>query len=157
MLRFDGRIGRRQYVGYFVLSCVIATVASSGSHLAVQIATRSEATALHQTIIVGAAALFQFWAGLSLMTRRLHDMGHSGLHTLWILALGALSAGCFLHGDAGVALFGMWVAAGNILVALWLLFSRGEAEDNEYGPSRHPQPPPAREPSRIVWPSSSTT
>lgn len=72
-------------------------------------------------------------AGAALVTKRLHDLGRSGAHAIWIT--GAQVAFTFLPNTpdtaAAEAILGLVV----IGAAIWPLFVRGEQGPNTYGSS----------------------
>jgi uncharacterized membrane protein YhaH (DUF805 family) len=65
---------------------------------------------------------------VSLMVRRLHDLGLSGYHAIWVGAAGAGSE-VLSHGPPIIMLAGLPLAA----VGLWLLFWPGNRGANRFG------------------------
>jgi uncharacterized membrane protein YhaH (DUF805 family) len=65
---------------------------------------------------------------VSLMVRRLHDLGLSGYHAIWVGA--AQLASTILSYGSDVAVFASLPLA---LVGLWLTFWPGNKQDNRFG------------------------
>jgi uncharacterized membrane protein YhaH (DUF805 family) len=80
-------------------------------------------------ILIVAAALVLIAVGsLSLMIRRLHDLGLSGYHAIWVSVVQAIWAP-LSYGPPEVMLAGLPLAA----VGLWLLFWPGDRGPNQFG------------------------
>ncbi|RYD62173.1 MAG: DUF805 domain-containing protein [Verrucomicrobiaceae bacterium] len=126
----QGRLGRMAFVGYSIVN------------LAVMVALTLAAANLWQSgagphallgVLIAIAALFgALWSGLALTIKRLHDMGFSGLHVIWILPLEVASKGMGPAMDSPTlaTLLSVITAA----IGLGLLLVPGEDRDNRYGP-----------------------
>lgn len=82
-----------------------------------------------------AILLVYLYCGAVLTIKRLHDLGRSGWHLLWIFATGMLGGIDTTDVSAMVGFVStmslvVWLGAG-----LWLLFAPGDLESNEYGPA----------------------
>ncbi len=67
-------------------------------------------------------------ATVSLTVRRLHDLGLSGYHAIWVVAADAASE-VLSYGSAKVVLFSLPLAA----IGLWLLLWPGTKDANRFG------------------------
>lgn len=66
---------------------------------------------------------------ISLTVRRLHDLGLSGYHAIWVAAADA--AGTILsYGDTDLMVY---LSLPLLLIGLWLLFWPGQARANRFG------------------------
>jgi|SRR5581483_8246184 len=80
-------------------------------------------------VVVGAALAVLGVSAFSLTARRLHDLGLSGYHALWVVAANVLSE--FLsRGSSKAVLVSLPFAA----VGLWLMFWPGNKAANGFGP-----------------------
>jgi uncharacterized membrane protein YhaH (DUF805 family) len=88
------------------------------------------ATAILLVAVLSAAGIIlSAWGSLALTVKRLHDMGMTGAHILWITPI------AFVSYEAGEAAHSLVPKLVGVCIALWLLFAPGQAEDNEYGPA----------------------
>jgi uncharacterized membrane protein YhaH (DUF805 family) len=81
------------------------------------------------------AYILAVWITLALVAKRLQDIGTSGTHAFWIVAVGSLAA-VLPENPEGVV---MMVAKGvsvlvNVCAGAYLLFWRGERMPNRFGP-----------------------
>jgi uncharacterized membrane protein YhaH (DUF805 family) len=84
------------------------------------------------------------WAALALHAKRLHDMGYSGWHSLWILAAPlAAPVALAMAPPVGMVLFAITAVAG-----LGLVFVPGEPAANAHGA------PPAKRPAAGLAPQA---
>jgi uncharacterized membrane protein YhaH (DUF805 family) len=135
---FTGRLPRLPYF--------LCTLAFFGVTLAVVILLTAANIAFASvgavvfTIVVGLAyAVGGVWAGFALMIKRLHDLGLSGVHVIWIMLLGAAaSAISDIEPVTGILL-----SCASIGVQLWLYFAPGVGQSNQYGPVPGLSPLPA--------------
>jgi uncharacterized membrane protein YhaH (DUF805 family) len=116
LFSFNGRIRRAVYLGGVVLNLVIVLVALAIIIFALggppQIGPQGEPQMSSlQLIFMAPVYLFSTWTGFALSAKRFHDMGVTGWLSLLLL-----------------------IPLVNFIVALVLLFKRGEPTDNQYGP-----------------------
>ena len=115
---FNGRLPRGAYFGLSLVAAVallicffVAVGALSADRLDMAI-----------TVYFAAAA----WICGALVAKRLHDMGYSGAHAIWIVPI-QLAAGWY-----GRQVMILWAVA--VSLGLYLVFTRGEDGNNAYGP-----------------------
>lgn len=73
------------------------------------------------------------YAIVNLMVKRLHDMGMSGFHVVWIMALNFVTSWFnYMDSPTGAVIHGIGILA-SFGIALWLLFTPGEPHVNDYG------------------------
>lgn len=65
------------------------------------------------------------------MSKRLHDLGLSGWHSAWIIAVWIFSNGTSETNPGVVAIMLSMVS---LLVGLWLIFAPGQPHANRFGP-----------------------
>jgi uncharacterized membrane protein YhaH (DUF805 family) len=121
---FDGRIGRAAFVGYnlltgFLLIALFFITFSMLGHSLVSIQW------------VGFVGLWlpctlALWPGTALLSKRLHDLGHSALHGIWIAGLWYLSP--WLPAPLSTVL-----GLGGVIVAFGLIVMPGSGGPNRYG------------------------
>jgi uncharacterized membrane protein YhaH (DUF805 family) len=115
---FNGRLPRGEYFG---LSLVAAIALLIFFFVAVGVLS---ADRLDMAIIVYFAATA--WICGALVAKRLHDMGYSGAHAIWIVPI-QLAAGWY--GRQSMILWAVAVSLG-----LYLIFTRGVSGKNDWGP-----------------------
>ena len=124
---FDGRVGRLGYLLFTVLYLVIAALpAGAGVLVSVPDSYLSILSGFALAAVIGA------WGCLALTTQRLHDLGYSGLHTVWIAGL-AIVAAWLDDRHPGLS---MVVIAGLALLALGMVLVPGEKDLNRFGAPR---------------------
>jgi uncharacterized membrane protein YhaH (DUF805 family) len=83
-------------------------------------------------ILLGVALFAEvIWVGLALQVKRLHDLGMSGLHMIWIVLLSS-AAGAVGNTAPTLAIL---IYLAYIGVAAWMLFAPGQPESNQFGPA----------------------
>jgi uncharacterized membrane protein YhaH (DUF805 family) len=120
----SGRLARLQYLGYSLVGIVLIVVALA---FVVNIFAVNVGLGLIGIAVLGLAAI---WISIATAVKRLHDLGLSGGHVIWIIALGMMSRSMGPN-NAGLAiLFGL----AEIVAWLWLVFAPGQPAANAYGP-----------------------
>lgn len=125
-----GRIARLPYLGYSILAFITACALMMA---AVGISRPFDGVGAGLSLLVIVVAMLGLlWVNLALSVKRLHDMGYSGLHLIWIYLIqyGTGSIGAVDH-TAGVV-----ASLVSIGLGLWMLCAPGDVEDNRFGP--HP-------------------
>ena len=147
-----GRLGRLAYIGYSILAGFLgalilllgllvgmgalypargafatgdlSTAASTIFH-----APDTRSAAIAGLAILALSVLAAWWMLAMITVKRLHDIGVSGLHLLWIVPLQTLE-------DTKLLPWPMRVIAGlcSLGITLWLLCKRGTEGVNAYGP-----------------------
>jgi uncharacterized membrane protein YhaH (DUF805 family) len=79
-------------------------------------------------VIVAFAGAVPVIATVALTVRRLHDLGLSGYHAIWVVAADAASE-VLSYGSAKAVLFSLPLAA----IGLWLTFWPGNKNANRFG------------------------
>ena len=79
-------------------------------------------------LVVALAGVVLVVSSVSLTVRRLHDLGLSGYHAIWVIAADSLS-GVLSYGSTKVVLFSLPLA----IVGFWLLFWPGNKIANRFG------------------------
>ena len=119
----DGRLARLAYFNYVVFANIIILMAMLAAYFLL-LASKPLGIA---AIACGAIAFL--WMGVALGVKRLHDMGWSGKHMAWIVAINVVA---ILTSNVHVGL-ALVTGLANLAVLLWLLFAPGDADDNAYG------------------------
>jgi uncharacterized membrane protein YhaH (DUF805 family) len=120
---FDGRLARLAYFRYQLMGGSFAALALVPAYLLLLAFVPLGIAAF---AAVGAAVI---WMSAAIVVKRLHDIGLSGWHAVWVLVLGL---GSFGTSRVNVAI-GTLLFVVSALVGLWLLFMPGERDDNAYG------------------------
>ncbi len=122
LFSMKGRTGR----GPFVLLALV------GWAMAVGFIPYDPITVLRQAPVQSIAALgfalLAAWTAIAVTVKRLHDVGLSGLNSIWI-GLAGLS-GDPLNSHSALA---MGAAAGSIIAQLWLCIEPGSRRPNRFG------------------------
>lgn len=100
-----GRVNRAWYFWHIMLDDLVIVGMSAALVFA------SDALALIFALPMAGVVLAVAWAAIAITVKRLHDLGRPGWHVLL-----------------------MAIPLYNIYLGLTLIFARGEAGDNEYGP-----------------------
>jgi uncharacterized membrane protein YhaH (DUF805 family) len=126
LFRFEGRIARLPFFLYslFVLVIGCALLVGGGLHIF------RESYGFGALVIV-CGAVWLSWTSIALTIKRLHDLGHTGQHLIWIALLGGLSE-ALIDISPGLSVL---VSMVSVAVSLYLLFVPGNKTDNIYGPA----------------------
>lgn len=131
---FEGRLARLPYLAaLMLLTLVSVTLTTTGVHL---FHNYPGAAALVVAMAMAAITGANVWATLALHAKRLHDMGYSGWHALWILAA-PLAAPVALAMAPPV---GMTLLAVTAVAGFGLVLVPGEPAANRYGASSAQRP-----------------
>ena len=138
---FRGRMARLPYFGYgllFLGLCVFLILVWVGLI----------ATGVVGLIILGSILMWVVcgWMGLALTIKRLHDLGLSGYHMIWIFGLSVVAGqlgsptsseaiGILSGLSSGtIGILSSLASLASLIVTLWLLFAPGQPRTNGYGP-----------------------
>jgi uncharacterized membrane protein YhaH (DUF805 family) len=121
---FDGRLGRRRFALGLVLALLLAAIPLG---LGILASGPDQFMSILAGIVL--AVMILIWSLPALGTQRLHDLGLSGLHMVWVAGL-ALAA-IWLDDPYPLASLGLQILLG--LITLGLLFIPGEREANRFG------------------------
>lgn len=127
----QGRIGRMAYLGYSLLNIaamVALAIAAAGLWQG-----GAGPHAMLGVAIAAVAILGAMWSGICLTVKRLHDLGLTGMHVIWILALEFASKGMGPAMDSPVLAATLSVITAGIGVGL--LICPGNVSENRYGPT----------------------
>ncbi|HWX13658.1 MAG TPA: DUF805 domain-containing protein [Methylocella sp.] len=124
-LSFEGRLARLPFFSRGVFLGVIAAALAMAS---IPLFAREGLGWWFGISVVIASLVLLFVGGFSLTIRRLHDMGLSGYHAIWVSAAQAAWAP-LSYGPPEVMLAGLPLAA----VGVWLLFWPGNRGPNRFG------------------------
>jgi uncharacterized membrane protein YhaH (DUF805 family) len=125
-LSFDGRLARLPFFArniYVGLAAAVIAIAS------VPLFSTDTSVGYWGGVLVVVTSLSLLIVGsVSLIVRRLHDLGLSGYHAIWA---GAAQAAWIVisHGPPGVVLLGLPLAA----IGFWLLLWPGKKAANRFG------------------------
>lgn len=138
MFSFNGRLARLPFFGYSVLaaiSVVVLAIAARVFFAAFPPILMTVANLLAVAIMGGG-----IWAGLALATKRLHDLGFSGLHLIWMYGIqfvfGFISSAANLGitFDPSVVILAFIGNIGSVAIWLLILLAPGNPQKNKYGP-----------------------
>jgi uncharacterized membrane protein YhaH (DUF805 family) len=124
-LSFEGRLARLPFFGRGVFLGVVAAALAMAS---IPFFSREGLSWGLGLLIVVAALVLLAVGSLSLIVRRLHDLGLSGYHAIWVFAAETVWVP-LSYGPPEVMLAGLPLAA----VGLWLLFWPGNRGPNRFG------------------------
>jgi uncharacterized membrane protein YhaH (DUF805 family) len=124
-LSFEGRLARLPFFGRGFFLGIISSALGMAS---IPFFSREGLWWWLGILIVAAALVLLFVGGLSLTIRRLHDLGLSGYHAIWVSAAQTLWVP-LSYGPPEVMLAGLPLAG----VGLWLLFWLGDRGTNRFG------------------------
>jgi uncharacterized membrane protein YhaH (DUF805 family) len=127
----DGRIARLPYFCWGLLASILSVVGIFAGVYG--FGPDGRGTMLGGLVLL-AGVIGSIWMGLALTVKRLHDMGHDGLHAAWIFGLCVVGAAVDELSDE-VALICALVSLGG---GVWLMFAAGEPRGNRYGPAPGP-------------------
>ena len=124
-LSFAGQLARLPFFSRGVLLGVVAAALAMAS---IPFFSREGLWWWLGILVVAAALVLLFVGGVSLTMRRLHDLGLSGYHAIWVSAAQTMWVP-LSYGPPEVMLAGLPLAA----VGLWLLFWPGNRGPNRFG------------------------
>ena len=125
---FDGRLWR---IAFFIRNLYVSIAAGVLIIASIPLFSHGSAILWWAGVAFLAVAMIACAVSLiSLVVRRLHDLGLSGYHAIWVMALQVASTLLSYASDA-VALASLPLA----LVGLWLTFWPGQKADNRFGPA----------------------
>lgn len=130
---WDGRLNRLQYLGYSMLSLLLAGLAA-GVLIGIGSSGSTDANNGGQVVLAVILAIpvvvAYCWAAMAVTAKRLHDLGHPTIYLLWIWLInfgsGSFAASSPVLSDL-LALIGLGIS-------LYLLFAPGQKGDNQFGP-----------------------
>ena len=124
-LSFEGRLAR---LPFFARSIYLGVVAAALSMVSIPLFSQGGAWWWIGILDVIAALALLGVGAASLIVRRLHDLGFSGYHAIWV---GAAEAGwsALSYGPPWAMLLGLPFAA----IGLWLTFCPGARMANRFG------------------------
>ena len=125
---FKGRIARLPYFGYSLLAACVSGVSMLAGVYG--FSTDSGGGAILGGLLLLAGVVGSVWAGLALNIKRLQDMGLSGVNAIWIVGLSVVGS---VAGQAS-SMIEIVCGLASIGVGLWILFTPGQPQANEYGP-----------------------
>src|SRR5581483_602948 len=124
-LSFEGRLARLPFFGRGVF---LSAIAGAFAMASIPFFSREGLWWWLGILIVAAAFVLLSVGDVSLVIRRLHDLGLSGYHAIWVFAAEAIWAP-LSYGPPEVMLAGLPLAG----VGLWLLFWPGNRGPNRFG------------------------
>jgi uncharacterized membrane protein YhaH (DUF805 family) len=129
LFSFRGRIGRLTYFGYSMLVWIILSIIG-GIHklvLASPISIVGNALPWWATFLAFQAV--GYWCLYALQAKRLHDLGFTALHLIWLTALW-VGVGVMIWLSPVLAIIGGLFGA---CVSLWIYLAPGQPEANRFG------------------------
>jgi uncharacterized membrane protein YhaH (DUF805 family) len=124
-LSFYGRLARQPF---FVRNVYLAIVATLLLLVSMLLFVNGGLWWWFGVVVVAAWIALICVGSASLMVRRLHDLGLSGYHVVWVGAA-EIGATALSYGPPKIVLLALPLAA----VGLWLLFWPGNVEANRFG------------------------
>jgi uncharacterized membrane protein YhaH (DUF805 family) len=129
LFSFRGRIGRLTYFGYSMLVWIILSIMGGIHRLVMTLPNNGVGDVLPWWATYLTFFAIGTWVLYALQAKRLHDLGFSGLHLIWISAVwGGTTVMVWLSPVLAVigGLFGA-------CVYLWLYLAPGQPEENRFG------------------------
>lgn len=127
LLSWDGRIARLQYFGYNILIVILAALAACiGIGL---ITVNNTGLSIIATIFLIIVFAFYVYASMTIMAKRLHDIGYGAINIIWIWLLGVASTAI----EQSSPTFGMILSLISLGISLYILFAPGQPFPNQYG------------------------
>jgi uncharacterized membrane protein YhaH (DUF805 family) len=117
---FEGRLAR---IPFFVRNMYLGIALGIGIVAGVPLISRGGALWYVGVLVILGALALALWSQVTLVVRRLHDMGFSGYHVIWIGVGEVLSTGLSYGSDVAVLL-----SLPFLLVSLGLLFWPGKSD-----------------------------
>lgn len=127
---FHGRMARLPYFGYSLLAALFLFISIMVGILVVAGGDGAGVGVLLGGLVVLVGFGFGLTASVAITIKRLHDIGLTGLHCIWIYMI-SLAGGAF----PSDSVMGVLANVAAIGVGLWLLFAPGQKADNDYGPA----------------------
>ena len=128
LFSFQGRLARLPFFGYFLLgNLLIGMVMVGGAVLAF---SGQNALVFVGAVILLAAVVGYVWVNIAINIKRLHDLGMSGTHLIWIMGIN-FAAGALSQANASLSII-FYIASA--CIGLWMLFAPGQQGSNKYGP-----------------------
>jgi uncharacterized membrane protein YhaH (DUF805 family) len=127
----DGRVARLPYFCWGLLASILSVV---GIFAAVYGFSPDGRGTMFGGLVLLAGVIGSIWMGVALTVKRLHDIGHDGLHAAWIFVLGVIGA---VVGEFSVEV-ALICALASLGGGVWLMFAAGEPRGNRYGPAPGP-------------------
>ena len=125
-IAFDGRFAR---LPFFIRDIYLGIACGALFMLSIPLFSAGNSAGYWSGLIVVGAFLALFCLGaLSLFVRRLHDLGFSGYHVIWVAAAQLIST-VLSYGPLKAVLLSLPFA----IVGLWLLFWPGNKKANRFG------------------------
>jgi uncharacterized membrane protein YhaH (DUF805 family) len=124
LFKFRGRLPR---LGFFRDAVWLGFIVGVFAVLGTQSLIQGGAGSIFGPIWLAVGALL-IWGGIALTIRRLHDIGLSGVHVIWIWLVN-VAATSFIAVSPVLSLLSSFLALG---VALWLLFAPSDPALNKY-------------------------
>lgn len=133
-IRFRGRIDRANFITFYMMLLLFSGIALLGIFGSL---SNSAGDDPGQYIFVGigiCVIILSVYASFALVAKRLHDMGYSALHIVWIqvmnLVCGSVS-GTLFRSNPGIGAAVLLVPA---VIGLWVVCTPGQTDENKYGP-----------------------
>jgi uncharacterized membrane protein YhaH (DUF805 family) len=129
----QGRVARLELlVGYLWLGFFVGSIGFVGVASIIQ----GGAGSTFGPIWVVVAIVLLSWGGIVLTIKRLHDIGLSGVHSIWMWLINIAAGALAVISPVLSILFSL----ATLGVTLWLFFAPSQPSANEYGPPHAPKP-----------------
>ena len=126
LLSFSGRMARMEYflaqLGALIIMVMAAMVAGLFGNA---VGERD----LFFVFLGGPVFVLGVWVFLTTTVQRLHDIGMSGWHLIWVEGVSLLASAVPTSEPFGVVL-----NLASLVISLYVLFMPGQDRENDYGP-----------------------
>jgi len=130
LFSFKGRIGRLTYFGYSMLIWIILSIVGGIHKLVMASQSGIVGNALPWWVTFLTFQAVGYWCLYALQAKRLHDLGFSGLHLIWISAVWVGTMVMVWLSPVLAVIGGLF----GLCVSLWLYLAPGQPEVNRFGP-----------------------
>jgi uncharacterized membrane protein YhaH (DUF805 family) len=141
LFSFDGRLRRLAYLRYGIMASIAGKLLLVGA-AAIAVATRGGVGWAIGAALAALAVAFWAWATVAITAKRLHDLGLSALHLIWLGPFGVVCGGLGELAVPREPVLGVVLGLVPLGIILWLQLAPGQRRENRFGPAPGTAPVP---------------